>query len=611
MKILGVFFLYPSWLAAVAAVPVFYLAGRVLLAVRRKKFAQFLEEPVWSRVVPELDWALPKKKLLAWCFAVAFLFLAMARPQWGESEEVMKTTGLDIMLVVDVSNSMMAEDVIPSRMKKTQHFIRRFLERAVGDRVGLVAFAGNSTLLSPLTTDLDYVGETADTLTTDSVTAQGTDIGAGLETALKALERGAEDNSGKETQAPVSRSIVLISDGEDNEDRINEIVAGLKKENLKVYAIGVGTEKGGPIPVRDPQGQTVGFKRDRSGKTVVTAFNPNSLRKLATDADGRFWQMTPSENELDELMSDLGSLSRGEFAERKVTIRKERFQIPLALALLLLLAELGMPSRRIAVAAKGGVALLAFFLAASAPATARADEWQAYQENEKGVKAFADDKVSEAKERFSNAQVEDPKSPALRFNQGAIHLKEEKYDDASKVYGEAAEAAKRDQQPGLAAAALYNQGIARTAKKDLEAAVDSYLAALEENAHQPDAELEKKIRRNLELLFQAKQSQGQGGDSKDQEPKDSDKKDKGDQNKSGKNASDGQDEKKDEKEGDKDKEKQAPRYQESDGKRQFKSQKLSKEDADRVMSELARREKDLQEKMKRAKGRPQPLEKDW
>ncbi len=616
MKILGVFFLYPMWLAAVAAVPVFYVAGRVLLAARRKKFGKFLEEPVWSRVVPDLDWALPRKKLFVWCFAVGFLFLAMARPQWGESEEVMKTTGLDIMLVVDVSNSMMAEDVVPSRMKKTQHFIRRFLERAVGDRVGLVAFAGNSALLSPLTTDLDYVAETADTLAPDSVTAQGTDIGAGLETALNALERGAEDNSGKDTQAPVSRSIILISDGEDNEDRINEIVAGLKKENLKVYVVGVGTEKGGPIPVRDPQGQTVGFKRDRSGKTVVTSFNPTALRKLATDADGRFWQMTPSENELDELMSELGSLSRGEFAEKKVTIRKERFQIPLAIALLLLLFELGMPARRIRIdkekIARGGAAaglFLAFFLASS---DARADEWQAYRENEKGVKAFADDKVSEAKERFSNAQVEDPKSPALRFNQGAIHLKEEKYDDAAKVYGEAAEAAQRNEEPGLAAAALYDQGIARTAKKDLEGAVDSYLAALEENAHQPNADLEKKIRRNLELLFQAKQSQGQGGGSKDQDQKDSDKKDKGDQNKSGKNSSDGEDDqKKNDKDGDKDKEKQPPHYAESNGKRQFKSQKLSKEDADRVMSELARREKDLQDKMKRMKGRPQPLEKDW
>ena len=208
--------------------------------------------------------------------------------------------------------------------------------------------------------------------------------------------------------------------------------------------------------------------------------------------------------------------------------------------------------------AQAGKATAALVLALSvvgAAPSARAEEWRAYEENEKGVKAFADDKVSEAKERFSNAQVEDPKSPILRFNQGAIHLKEEKYDDAAKVFGEAAEAAKRDQEPGLAAAALYNQGIARTAKKDLEAAVDSYLAALEENAHQPDAELEKKIRRNLELLFQAKQSQGQGGDSKDENEKNSDQKDKGDQNKSGKNSSDGQDDKKDDKDGDKDKKK--------------------------------------------------------
>ncbi len=611
MKILGIFFLHPQWLFGVVAVPLLYIGGRLLLANRKNRFRKFAEEPVWGKIAPELDWTLHRKKLFFWCLSLLFLFAAMARPQWGESEEVMKTTGLDIMLVVDVSTSMMAEDVVPSRLKKAQHLVRRFLERAVGDRVGLVAFAGNSVLLSPLTTDLDYVAETADTLSLDSVTAQGTDIGAGLETALNALERGAEDNSGKETQAPVSRSIILISDGEDNEDRIGEIVAGLKKENLKVFVFGIGTEKGGPIPVRDPSGQTVGFKRDHAGKTVITQFNPTSLEKLAKDADGRFWRVTPSENELDDLMGELGSLSHGEFAEKKVIIRKERFQWPLAIALFFMFLDLAMPSRRITAGVKGTAKVMASLVLALGITTARADDFRAYEENEKAVKAFTDDKVAEAKEHFSNAQVEDPRSPELRFNQGAVHLKEEKYDDASKVYGEAAEAAKLYQRPGVAAAALFNQGIARTAKKDLEGAVDSYLAALEENAHEPNPELENKIRKNLELLFQAKQSQGSGGESKDDE-KNSDPKDKGDQNKSGNKSSDGdQEQKKDAKEGgDKEKEK-APKYSESNGKRDFKSQKLSKEDADRVMSELSRREKDLQDKMKRMKGRPQLLEKDW
>jgi Ca-activated chloride channel family protein len=596
MKLLGIFFLYPKWLLAVAAIPLLYLGGRLLLANRRNQFKKFAEEPVWKKIAPELNWALPRKKLFVWCVSVLFLFVALARPQWGQSEEVVKTTGLDIMLVVDVSRSMMAEDVIPSRLKKTQHFIRRFLERAVGDRVGLVAFAGNSVLLSPLTTDLDYVGETADTLAIDSVTAQGTDIGAGLDTALRALQRGAEDNSGKETQAPVSRSIILISDGEDNENRINEIVAGLKKENLKVFVFGVGTEKGGPIPIRDPEGQTVGFKRNREGKTVVTEFNPKSLEKLATDADGKFWRMTPSENELDDLMTELGSLSRGEFAEKKVIIRKERFQWPLGIALFFFLLELGLPSRRIAAAAM-------ILLACSVP-RARADDFRAYEENEKAIRAFDKDKIAEAKEHFSNAQVEDPKSPELRFNQGAIHLKEEKYGEAAEVYGEAAASAKQRERPGLAAAALYDQGVALTAKKDLEGAVRSYLAALEENAHEPNPKLEAKTRKNLELLFQAKKSQGKGGSSKDKD-QDKDKqksgeKDQSDSDKSGKDKPDGDQDQKKEK-----------RYRETNGKRDFKSKKLSKEDADRVMSELSRREKDLQEKMKRMQGRPQPLEKDW
>jgi Ca-activated chloride channel family protein len=607
MKILGIFFFHPHWLFACAAVPFLYWGGLWMLAARKKRFSKFAEEPVWSRVAPTLDWTKPKRKLLFWCFALLFLCVALARPQWGESEEVVKTTGLDIMVVVDVSQSMMAEDVVPNRLKKAQHFIRRFLERAQGDRVGLVAFAGNSVLLSPLTTDLDYVAETSESLSPESVTAQGTDLGAGLETALKALERGAEDNSGKDSQSPASRSIVLISDGEDNEDRIREAVDRLRKENLKLYVFGVGTESGGTIPIRNPNGQVVGHKRDRSGQAVVTKFDPTSLQKLASEAGGRFWAVTPSENELDELTADLGALARGEFAEKRVTIRKERFQIPLAFAIVLLFIELGLPTRRLGAAAGIALAFLSW-----GTSTARANDLRAYRENEKGVKAFQADRISEAKERFGNAQVENPKSPELRFNQGALHLKEERWDQASQVYGDAAASAIKAQNPGLAAMAFYNQGISRTAKKDLESAAHSYLDALEQVAKDPNPELEAKIRKNLELLFSKQQSQSGQSKDQDQQQKESDQKDQSQENQSGKNSSEGdQDQKKDPKEGADPKKNPPPKYRETNGKREFKSQKLSPEDANRVMSELSRREKDLQEKMKRAKGHPQPLEKDW
>lgn len=605
MTLLGVFILYPKWLYACLAIPLVYLLGRFMISRRKETFKLFAEETVWAKIAPDLDWSLAKKKLLVWSLACLFLFLALARPQWGETEETVKTSGLDIMLVVDVSQSMLAEDVIPSRLKKAQHFIRRLLERTAGDRVGLVAFAGNSILLSPLTTDLGYVEETSDTLSTDSVTLQGTDLGAGLETALKALERGAEDNSGKELQMPVSRSIILISDGEDNEDQIAQVAQQVKKENLKLFVFGVGSDKGGPIPVRNPEGQTIGYKRDRAGKTVLTQFNPKSLEKLAQDSGGQFWRVTPSENELDELTSSLGTLARGEFAEKKMVIRHERFQWPLGLAILLFFLELGLPSRRTLSAA----AVLMLFLLSPA----HADDLKAYRENERALQAFKDDKVAEAKELFGSAQVESPDSPELRFNQGVIHMKEEKWDDASKTFDAAAELAKNAQNPRLAAASLYNQGISKTSKKDLEGAVDSYLAALEQNAFNPDAQLEADIRKNLELLFQAKQSQSQKGKSDEKsDPKD-DKKDPADsKSESGKNSADGKDPKKDEpKDGDDPKKQPPPKYQEGNGKREFKSEKLSPEDANRVMSELSRREKDLQEKMKRMKGRPQPLERDW
>jgi len=600
-----VYFLKSYWLWALAAIPFLYAIGIVAARKREASFARFASAKILPKVAPELDWNLPKRKFRYWMAALAFFSLALARPQWGSFEETVRTTGLDVMVVMDVSRSMETEDVVPSRLKKSKHFVRTLSERIPGDRLGIVAFAGSAHLSSPLTTDHDYVLEILEGLNPDSVGNQGTDIGVALETAARALDRGAEQLSAPESQIPSSRVVLLISDGEDNEAQIAEGVKKVKEAQIRLAVVGVGTEKGGPIPIRDMSGQTYGHKRDREGQTVVSRFNPASLKKLASDSGGRYWQMTPGEGEVDEIVSDLNSLAKGEFSDRRVTIRQERFQIPLAIAVLLLLLELSLPARRILT----GIAAVAIFFASPARADATLG---GYLENRKGMKSFKDDKTPDAKKHFGNAQVEDPLLPEFQFNTGTVHLKEENFSDAAKAFSSAAEEADQRGEFDTSAKSRYNEGVARFHGKDFDAAAEAYLKALEANQKRPDPELEKDIRRNLEFLYQAKQQQQSSG--KDGDPQDSDQKDQSDQNKSGDQSNSSEKDEKDKKDkegqGDEKKE-QPPKQYQTTGKREFKSAKLSPEDAKRVLSELAQKEKELQKKMERMKGRPQGLEKDW
>ena len=152
---------------------------------------------------------------------MALLLVGLARPQWGSHEETVTSTGLDLMVVLDLSRSMDVEDVVPSRIKKARHFIRGLLSRLQGDRVGVVAFAAGSYVASPLTNDLNYVQEVTEVLAPGTLGNQGTDIGLGLETALASIERGAEDST-------PSRAILLMTDGEDHEGEAERMALRFK-----------------------------------------------------------------------------------------------------------------------------------------------------------------------------------------------------------------------------------------------------------------------------------------------------------------------------------------------------------------------------------------------
>jgi Ca-activated chloride channel family protein len=264
---------------------------------------------------------------------VTALLLALAGPRAGSREVTVKRKGIDLVIALDVSNSMLARDIPPSRLDRARHEVSAFLDGLKGDRVALVAFAGDAFLECPLTLDYGAARMFLDVMDTHSVSRQGTDLGAAIRTSLGAFGQG-EDKY---------RAIVLVTDGEDQTGDGIRAAEEAARRGIKVYTIGIGSESGEPIPLPDDAGG--GYKKDKSGQVIMTTLNPETLEKIALTSGGEFHRATTGELELEKIHESLQKLGEKELASRSFTQYEERFQFPLALGLLLLLIDFALPER--------------------------------------------------------------------------------------------------------------------------------------------------------------------------------------------------------------------------------------------------------------------------
>ncbi|MGK5085937.1 VWA domain-containing protein [Bdellovibrionota bacterium FG-2] len=596
-------FASPLWLWGLLALPLIFGIVQYEERLRRRRFTRFVSESLWAQIVPEWRAGLRTRKTVLGFVALACVFVSLARPQWGTKEETLQVTGLDVVFVLDVSNSMEVEDVVPSRIKAAKHAIKTVIDRMQGgDRVGLVAFAGSSYLACPLTADQNYFLDTVQILSPKMVANQGTDIGIGLETAWKALERSAEESNtpvpSDKSQTSASRVIIMLSDGEDHEAGALAFAKKIRDSSTRLYILGVGSQKGGPIPVRDESGTLRGYKKDASGQSVVSAFKPDALAAIAAAAGGKYSSLTPGEAEIDEILRDLGALNRKDYAERKYVVYQDRFQYPLAIAVFFLFLEISAPLRKRLVTRKRveNVLIVLLLLGGGASSSAWADaSLPVYLENKRGLEAFQEGKMDEAKQRFGAAQAQDPALPELDFNSGVIQLNEGNADGAAQAFQNSAQKGNEE----LKAKSLYNLGLALSKKGDVPSAVQSYAGAIQSAQQAKNPQVEADARKNIELLIkQEQQKKQQQKDQQKDKQKDSQK----------------EQQKEQEKQKEKQQQQKPGKYQETSAeakKDQFKSKHLSKEDAERVMAELSNREKDLQAKLKKQKGKQQSNPKDW
>ena len=269
--------------------------------------------------------------------AVALLATALARPQFGDRVETVRRAGQDVVVALDLSASMEAADVAPSRLAAARLAVGRLIERFDGDRIGLVAFAGEAFVQSPLT--LDYAAATLflNAMEPDLVPVPGTDLGRAIEVAL----------DGFGDQGERSRQLVVITDGEDHEGALDAAVERAVDEGVRIHAVGMGSTAGVPIPGFDENGAPNGFLRDAEGSVVTTRLDDVTLQRVADRTGGAYYHAAAGSGAaFDRLVEELTGGEGEEIESREVTRYEEQYQIFLGLALALLVAEALLPERR-------------------------------------------------------------------------------------------------------------------------------------------------------------------------------------------------------------------------------------------------------------------------
>ena len=269
--------------------------------------------------------------------AVVLLVTALARPQFGDRVDTVRREGQDVVVALDLSASMKAEDVAPNRLAAAKLAVGRLIERLDGDRIGLVAFAGEAFVQSPLTLDYAAAALFLNAMEPDLVPVPGTDLGQAIEVALDGFGEPGER----------SRQLVVITDGEDHEGAIDAAVERAADEGVRVHAVGMGSTEGVPIPSFDESGAPNGFLRDDEGSVVTTRLDDVTLQRVADRTGGAYYHAAAGSGAaFDRLVEELTGGEGGEIESREVTRYEEQYQIFLGLALLLLAAEALIPERR-------------------------------------------------------------------------------------------------------------------------------------------------------------------------------------------------------------------------------------------------------------------------
>lgn len=329
-------FAHPDYLYLLLAVPVMialFLVVRMQSARAKRLFAS---SELFLRLTEQHSIRKGTVKATLIITAFAMLVVALSNPQVGTRMEEVKQEGVDLYIALDVSKSMLAEDIKPNRLEKAKYEINNLIDRLAGDKIGVIVFSGEAYTQFPLTIDYAAAGLLLDVVDVESVPNPGTAIGSAIAQAMKSFNF--EERS--------SKVLVIMTDGENNSGDAIEQAKAAADKGVRIYTIGLGSASGAPIPVYNANGQQVDFKRDRSGNIVLTKLDENSLQEIASIGKGQYYRATNSQDELDAIYKDINTLEKREFGAKQFTEFDDKFQYFLFAALLLMFIEVILSDKK-------------------------------------------------------------------------------------------------------------------------------------------------------------------------------------------------------------------------------------------------------------------------
>ena len=323
-------FAHIELLYLLALIPVLAIIFALMMRRRRLLMERFGNLELLKEFIPSYSRTRLRLKLWIWLAAYACLVIAAARPQLGSKLREEKAKGVEMMLVVDVSNSMLAEDFEPNRLERTKYAINKLFEGLHQERVGMVIFAGEPKVQLPITSDYRMAQAFTKRISTSLVAEQGTDIGKALELASLSFS----------SQSGQSRVIVLITDGENHDQSVDQVVARAKQDGIRIYCIGIGTPEGAPIEIGGE------FIKDENGEMVVSKLGEQMLQEIASSTEGAYVRASKQSIGLEEIVKSINQMEKSELTTVRYEEYNEQYQYFIAVALALLLLDLVIMPRR-------------------------------------------------------------------------------------------------------------------------------------------------------------------------------------------------------------------------------------------------------------------------
>lgn len=561
----------PIYLYALLLIPVLALLRWWMVIRQRKQLRRFGDPELVRQLMPDVSRFRPMVKFCLLLTALALLIVLLARPQMGTKISHEKRTGIETIIALDISNSMLAQDVSPSRLDRAKMMVENLVDHFTNDKIGLIVFAGEAFVQLPITSDFVSAKMFLSSIEPSLIETQGTDIAAAVNMGTHSFTQ----------EEGVGKAIIVITDGEDHEGGALEAAQEAKDKGMRVYVLGIGSAKGAPIPIPG----TGDYMKDNTGETVMSALNEDMCRQVAEAGGGAYIHVENNSNAQEQLNRELDKLSKKEIASTVYSDFDEQFQAVGILVLLLLIAEICILEiknphlKNIHLFnRKKALTVLLLFIAIAAQAQSDRDYIR------RGNQHFRAGRYAEAEVDYRKALERNAKNPQAHYNLGDVLLAQKK-DSAAVDHFE--QAAKLETNPRRRSYSYHNIGVICQSHQMFSEAIEAYKEALRNNPNDDET------RYNLELCKRQQKQQQQNQNQQNKDNKD----DKKDQKK------------------DQDKQDQQKQQDQKDQQKQQQQQKpqMSKENAEQLLNAAMQEEKNTQQRIKKAQHQKQnrQLQKNW